>query len=200
MKAARIIFSLVVLLFLASENVFACSCNNPPTIDESFRDSDAVFFGRVLSVERSERSIEAVFRVETSWKGVATDEVIVRTDTTSCGINFAVGESHYLFLSRTGDVLATRPCARHSQAQEFLQAKASLPLVSAPQRGRPGAQTGARAPNEPTRGGANDSSRGNSGGSSLYRDIALVGTSAVLAVGLFLLAGFFLKKIKKGGD
>jgi hypothetical protein len=119
----------LLFIFFSGEAALACSCKNPPTVEQSFEQSAAVFYGTVESVEASGDKILARFKVEKSWKGADTDLVAVRTDQTSCGIDFKPGEKYYLFLDRAGDVYETVPCRRHAGAQEeFLNNKPPLAL------------------------------------------------------------------------
>jgi hypothetical protein len=76
----------------------------------------------------------AVFKVEKSWKGADSEQVMVKTDTTSCGIDFKTGEKYYLFVDRNGSMpnsFKVVPCRRHAGAQEeFLKDKPTLRLTT----------------------------------------------------------------------
>ena len=58
----------VALLLLSAGDGFACDCVSVPSVAESFRDADAVFFGQAVDV--SYAGVEIKFRVERAWKGV----------------------------------------------------------------------------------------------------------------------------------
>jgi hypothetical protein len=132
-KTVSIIAFVLVLILLAGENALACKCSNPPSVGQSFEQSAAIFYGTVESVESSDKEMLAVFSVEKSWKGADKDRVTVRTDTTSCGIDFKKGESYYLFAERDGDIFYTVPCRRHAGSQEeFLKNKPALSLQKVP--------------------------------------------------------------------
>jgi hypothetical protein len=129
MKTLSIIFIALALILSSDQAAHACSCKNPPTVEQSFEQSAAVFAGKVESVESSDKETVAEFRVDKSWKGADKERVTVKTDTTSCGIDFKKGESYYLFLDRDGDSYRTVPCRRHAGAQEeFLKNKPTLAL------------------------------------------------------------------------
>jgi hypothetical protein len=135
-KSLRIfLYGIVALFFilLSGENAFACKCSNPPTVEQSFEQSAAVFYGKVESVKSDDREMVAVFRVEKSWKGADNDVVVVRTDTSSCGINFKEGDTHYLFVDKKDDDYQTVVCRRHGGSQEkFLENKPTIELKSVP--------------------------------------------------------------------
>ncbi|HEY0427264.1 MAG TPA: hypothetical protein VGC76_05620 [Pyrinomonadaceae bacterium] len=119
-------------ILLAIQNAFACSCVKPPSVEEGFEQSAAVFYGTVESVESTDKEMTAVFNVEKSWKGADRDRVTVKTDATSCGIDFKTGEKHYLFLDQDGGIYKTVPCRRYAGAQEeFLKDKPPLALQKA---------------------------------------------------------------------
>lgn len=123
---------IVALFFIlaATFDAFACKCVNPPTVEQSFEQSAAVFYGTVEEVSGGDKSIQVLFKVEKSWKGVDTAETMVITDATSCGIDFKAGETYYLFVDREGatNTFRTVPCRRHAGAQEeFLKNK---PLIA----------------------------------------------------------------------
>jgi len=126
------IIVVLVLVLLAGENALACKCGNPPGVGQSFDESAAVFYGTVESVEGDDKEMVAVFKVEKSWKGANSEQVMVKTDTTSCGIDFKTGEKYYLFVDRNGsmpNVFKVVPCRRHAGAQEeFLKDKPVLLL------------------------------------------------------------------------
>lgn len=125
----------VIALFfilLAGFDVFACKCANPPTVEQSFEQSAAVFYGTVEKVSGGDKIISAVFRVEKSWKGVDTAEALVASDATSCGIDFQKGETYYLFVDRDGSDFRTVLCRRHAGTQEeFLKNKPLIQLKPA---------------------------------------------------------------------
>ena len=123
----------LVLILLAGESVFACTCSNPPTVEQSFEQSAAVFYGAVESVETSGKDVVAQIRVEKSWKGASHDLVTVKTEQTSCGIDFKPGEKHYLFVDRDGENYKTVMCRRHAGTQEeFLRGKSLLTIRKVP--------------------------------------------------------------------
>jgi hypothetical protein len=137
MRTIKTFLCSVALLLLSAESGFACSCLKVPSIDESFRDADAVFFGQ--AVDGSYSGVEVKFRVERAWKGVSFSEVTVLTSNSSCGFLFEEGESYVVYASKmSGGEYATGACSgtvhiKHAGEQlASLKGKATLPLTPAP--------------------------------------------------------------------
>jgi len=136
------IFALILIL-LSFESASACSCGNPPTVEQSFSQSAAVIYGRVESVAHNDLNTTAVFKVEKSWKGADRDEIVVVTEPTSCGIAFKTGETHYLFLDSIGETYRTAACRRHAGTQEeFLKDKPTVALKPVPPASKARAEGG----------------------------------------------------------
>jgi hypothetical protein len=174
MKTVSIIFVALALILLSDQAALACSCKNPPTVEQSFEQSAAVFVGTVESVESSDKEMVAELRVDKSWKGADKERVTVKTDTTSCGIDFKKGESYYLFLDRDGDAYRTVPCRRHAGAQEnFLRDKPPLALQKV--------------------------SRSFIGSSNLLGAAALI-TAGVFILAAILIAAFVFKSKRRGAN
>ena len=98
---------LIVIAFLvfAAGESFACTCA-PPSIDKALEGADVVFSGKVTkiiesNIHRNGRPITSTvyFKVFKAWKGVTTEEMIVRTSINSplCGFPFRVGEKYLVF-------------------------------------------------------------------------------------------------------
>lgn len=152
----RALFVVALLTLTPSAVAFACSCMRS-TPSEALERSTAVFEGRVLEVtpfeERGEVTLEggclgedceeslsetthgtthsgfAVrFSVTRRWKGVSTEEVVVRTarDSAGCGYAFEVGEDYVVYASaEEAGALSTGLCdrtARVADASEDLEA------------------------------------------------------------------------------
>jgi hypothetical protein len=89
--------------------------------------SAAVFTGKVVRIERSEKrtglftEVEAVFEVEGVWKGVEKSTVSVFTSSHSaaCGYGFMTGEKYLVYASDNGEgQLVTTICSRTKQTKE----------------------------------------------------------------------------------
>lgn len=123
------------LLLVTPTPAEACSCAPPPPPKEAFSEADAVFRGRVVSVDKetppgkSPHSGKAVARFEvlTGWKGVTEREVLVTTSAIPglCGNKFQVGTEYivYAYAPKEGEAkpdaparLTTTLCSRTSEA------------------------------------------------------------------------------------
>jgi MYXO-CTERM domain-containing protein len=155
MKRALLVVAL--LAFAPSAIALACSCMRS-TPAEALERSTAVFEGRVLEVtpfeERRDLTLEGGclddacreslsettesvevsgfsvrFSVTRGWKGVSTEEVVVRTarDSAACGFAFEVGQDYVVYASAEDEAgsLSTGLCdrtARVVDANEDLEA------------------------------------------------------------------------------
>ena len=107
-----IAFTLSFAWFLVSAGqVYACKCAEPGPPLEEIGKFDAVFAGKVISVEHSydpegktvtpdDRSTIA-FEVSTVWKGVIHETTYITTPPTggSCGYTFVEGEEYIVYAS-----------------------------------------------------------------------------------------------------
>lgn len=106
------------LWFLAAAGqALACSCVEPGPPTEELAKFDAVFVGRVFSVQHSydpegktvtpEDRTTIGFEVSTVWKGAVHETMYITTPPTggSCGYTFVAGEEYivYAFESHYGD-------------------------------------------------------------------------------------------------
>jgi len=132
MKKLIILATVIVFFVLSGKEVFACSClvdNEPSNVEQiqtSYGKADAVFYGKVIEVKRqtvkdespgaSYQNLRVKFKVEKSWKGQTTREIIVRTASSSaaCGFLFKAGQRYLVYASRSGDGLQTTNCSRTS--------------------------------------------------------------------------------------
>lgn len=128
----RLLISSIFCLALYS-SASACSCPNPPTVEQSFEASNAVIYGVVTYAQEFEDQILAVVEVKKSWKGVTKDRIIVKTGRTSCDISFSMDQAYYLWLDGAGDRYETSPCRRHAVTEEtYLAEKPLITLESIP--------------------------------------------------------------------
>lgn len=90
--------------FVWQSNASACSCIEPPGIEEELERSDAVFSGKAIEVDEkpslfsaSTRSI--VFQVAQVWKGPAQSQIKVKTGQGGgdCGFEFNVGQEYLVY-------------------------------------------------------------------------------------------------------
>ena len=93
----------------------ACSCMVPAPAEEALEDADAVFVGHVIGGEVKDRSVTEVhLAVERRWKGAESDEITVRTATSSaaCGFSFTEGERYLVYGYEHEGILRVSLCSR----------------------------------------------------------------------------------------
>ncbi|MCC6873948.1 MAG: hypothetical protein IT378_06500 [Sandaracinaceae bacterium] len=106
-----------VLLGWAPAPAVACTCADR-TVEQTFAAADAVFEGRVISVEASASGLRATLAVVQTWKGADHERVRVLTPAGEalCGVSFAPQTSWLVYANElpggeleTGICLRTRP-------------------------------------------------------------------------------------------
>jgi hypothetical protein len=92
-------------IFLTSssfEDAFGLSCA-APNVTQSFKESDVVFVGKVISKEYLEPSnehtliAESLFSIKEPFKGIFQDQIKVSSDEKFWGINFTQGLEYLVF-------------------------------------------------------------------------------------------------------
>lgn len=130
MKKLTVLAALIGFFLLGADDVSACSCivddrqSTGEQIRTSYKQAAAVFYGKVIAVKRESGSDEVMdvelefvtvkFRVEKSWKGQPTSEVIVRTagNSAACGFAFKTGKRYLVYAHSNGNGLRTSICSR----------------------------------------------------------------------------------------
>jgi len=96
----------------------------PNSVKKALKQSAAVFAGEVLEFKTGRHFMEARFRVERSWKGVESEEVLVLADSTAESPHYRTGEKYLVFAGIQYGKLFTGNCSRTrriADAQEDLQ-------------------------------------------------------------------------------
>ena len=152
------VFLLALLLsfvwFLASAGqVFACSCVQPGSPTEELEKFDAVFVGKVFSVQHSydpegksatpEDRSTIGFEVSTVWKGAVHEVTYITTPPTggSCGYTFVEGEEYIVYASGShygDDSYTASICSRTAFLSEAQADIDALGEGQAPQAGTKG--------------------------------------------------------------
>lgn len=122
-------------LFLAlPQPAYACSCVGPTPPADAFRDSGAVFTGRVTNLATAIQipfitpalarlgiftsdpwnTRQAALTVTRSWKGVATTQITVRTGQGGgdCGYGFQEGHEYLIYAYQSNNNWITNICTR----------------------------------------------------------------------------------------
>lgn len=99
MKAAFILFIILVGILVNSGNAFACSCVFPGTPREELERFDAVFLGKVLDIDSLRYGYNVEFEVEKSWKGISEEKVVIGTGEGGgdCGYSFEKNEVYVVY-------------------------------------------------------------------------------------------------------
>ena len=105
-----------------SGNAYACSCEYPSSPDDALKNSDAVFSGKVLSLQETNTGymkssadpVVVTFEVDDVWKGPQTKTITVSTaaSSASCGYEFQEGEKYIVYANGQESSLSTGLCSR----------------------------------------------------------------------------------------
>lgn len=115
----------------------ACSCEQPPGVAEELSRSDAVFSGKVISIEEkppllSVPSKTVIFQVGRIWKGIEQSQVKITTGQGGgdCGFDFNMGQEYLVYAVKSNSYglnsLSTIICDRTATLS---QAQGDLPLL-----------------------------------------------------------------------
>jgi hypothetical protein len=114
MKKNNILAGLVFSFsLLATSNAYACSCVEPE-VPQAFREARAVFLGEVMEIIQphtdrptaplADRLFRIKFKVERSWKGAATQEIVILSDQGRAGCfswgPFLKGKKYLVYAER----------------------------------------------------------------------------------------------------
>ncbi len=106
-------------LLAPQELALACTCAQPPSVQEGLKQADAVFLGLVERFELVGSGRVATFRVRRVWKGPEASRIRVTTGggDGDCGYHFIAG-MEYLVFARQGawNTLQTNICTRTNRA------------------------------------------------------------------------------------
>jgi hypothetical protein len=100
----KILLSLLLVLF-GYNLALACSCIAPDerTRSEAIKTSPVIFQGKVMSIAKSRDgdSVNVRFRVQRTWKGVRTKEIVITTPRSSaaCGYSFERNKIYTIYAS-----------------------------------------------------------------------------------------------------
>ena len=88
--------AITVAMMMAPDLAAACSCVLAPGPPCRFRADSAIFVGTVQKAEPvgSDGQVDFTFRVEEAFAGVNAKTIVVSSDSSSCGVSFAVGKSY----------------------------------------------------------------------------------------------------------
>ncbi len=137
MIAKPLAFCLVIVSLAMTEDAFACTCAAPATTEKAFRQSSAVFHGRVKQISRpfldrigitNSGLYHVRFEIIKSWKTAGSGEFVVKTRLSgeACGYPFETGQDYLVYVAKifgsieTGICTGTREIAgANSELQEL---------------------------------------------------------------------------------
>jgi len=94
----------------------ACSCAVPPSPKVALEQTTAVFAGKVVNIEQSERALKVTLNVSRYWKGITAPTAVVTTATNSaaCGYSFKADGEYLVYANdvRGHNELVTSICSR----------------------------------------------------------------------------------------
>lgn len=115
MKPITTVFCMAAMAWLASGNVFACSCKLASA--ETNAPQATVVFKGVVTEETidpaNKTAYRTLFRPTTVYKGDQATAITVHSwgDQGSCGVRFAKGSEHMVFAFQSGNQLRTSLCS-----------------------------------------------------------------------------------------
>lgn len=120
--AGMVILVMFMVWIGPKQEVHACSCAEPPPVEEALERATRVFSGEVIEIvdpgknkwiRSSNEPIEVIVKVDRVWKGNVGRQATVTTalSTASCGYPFAIGESYLIYASDLGET-DTNLCGR----------------------------------------------------------------------------------------
>ncbi len=131
----RPVFQVVGVCIALVTTAAACSCVPSGTVAHEYSLFDAVFLGRVVTIEGIQppnlpRRKKVTFVVEEAFKGVAGNEMVVETGTSDadCGVGFSKGGRYLVYASRqsSSDSLAPWGVSLCSRTRSSWRAKKDL--------------------------------------------------------------------------
>ena len=136
-----------LLLSVSPTPAYACSCAQLPPPLDFLEASDAVFSGRVLSVEGIplqndpdgiDVPVKVTFQVSKVWKGPSDGTLVVETslEGASCGLGriFRIDEEYLIYAFGEESELRTDLCTRTTQISNAQEDLAELNLLGRPSR------------------------------------------------------------------
>lgn len=114
----RCILALLVAVcaFLFTPTSYACDCNPPDSPHVALQSSDAVFIGRVISLQLDSGNYRyrVTFRVSGYWKGVTEPIITILTPSqeSECGFSFLADSNYLVYAYSYLDSLFTGICSR----------------------------------------------------------------------------------------
>jgi len=105
----RVLGALIVSLFAYSV-AYGCDCRTLNS-KESFQQSESVFYGTVVSIERSGIKQKVVFEGTRTLKGIPADKITLHQGQTDCDFAFVPGSSYLVYANASSEGLVASSCS-----------------------------------------------------------------------------------------
>ncbi|MYE55129.1 MAG: hypothetical protein F4X34_08050 [Chloroflexi bacterium] len=118
----------LLLLYLDTSRIYACSCIPPKPPLEALARADAVFSGHVVSMKEprgwwvsSTDPITVEFRVDAVWKGKIYETMFIKTawSSASCGFEFVLDEQYIVYVREGWVSLCSRTKSIDKASEDF---------------------------------------------------------------------------------
>ena len=106
---------LTFLFFVSFENSCACSCAGPGSPRDAYSNADAVFIGKVQSIDSIDfGTLKVRLAVFQSWKRISSTTIDVYTAAhgAACGYYFEIGSTYLVYAYIYDSALRTNSCTR----------------------------------------------------------------------------------------
>lgn len=115
LRQMKILIKLIV--YIACIGVAsACSCKEPPPLDIEYRNTDAVFYGKVVKLELDDnnRTVSASIKTANIFKGAKEEFIRVVTSASgaTCGFHFQIGGNYLIYANDSNGTFTTNMCTR----------------------------------------------------------------------------------------
>lgn len=118
----------VLFTVVVPSSGYACSCVQPPAVQQALAEADAVFAGKVMNIIEpkpnvlglmsSADPVTVTFQVSQIWKGISDKQVSITTalSSASCGYSFAEDREYIVYAYQNDAyMLETNICMRTSE-------------------------------------------------------------------------------------
>jgi hypothetical protein len=120
----------LLLALIPFTPAYACSCMAPGSAADALAQADAVFSGRVQSIETpgGYESLRVQIEIDKVWKGPVQAVIEVRTgrDSAGCGFTFEQGKSYLVYAYESEGSHVTNLCSRSNLLDQASEDTAAL--------------------------------------------------------------------------
>ena len=111
MHSSKTVLPALIVLLFAYSVAYGCDCATLNS-EESFRQAESVFQGRVIRIEPIGSDQKVTFEVRRFLKGGSTDYVSLYQEGSNCDFQFVEGWSYLVYADEVGGKLSASTCSR----------------------------------------------------------------------------------------